>query len=143
MRFHSNIEQPKSGWIRFRFTGDGGEIDVVASNVPNDPFYEFVTAVQAVLERGYGFDVWINEEPLVSILTVEKSGEKLALSLKSKDGSLRARVEADFRSGCRTIALNLHHLQKEVGYDRFVTEWQHKPPRERIRELWKRVSDTK
>lgn len=129
--------------MRFRFTGDGVEIDIVASYTPNDPFYEFVTAVQAVFEHGGAHDVRLNDEPQISILTLEKSGEKLALSLKNGDGSLRRRVETNFRSGCRTIALNLHHLQREVGYDRFVKEWRHKPPRERIRDLWERVSDAK
>jgi hypothetical protein len=125
--------------MRFRFTGDGGEIDVLASNVPNDPFYEFVTAIQAVFERGCGFDVWLNEEPRVSILTVEKSGEKLALSLKNKDGSLRERVEADFSSACREISRNLYQLYKEVGYERFAIEWRNELPGERIRDLWGKV----
>jgi hypothetical protein len=136
MRFHSNIGQPKDGWMRFRFTGEGGEIDIVASYVPNDPFYEFVTAIQAVHEHGTAHEVRLNEEPQTSILTLEKCDEKLVLSLRGADGTLRGRVEAGFQSACREIARSLYHLEKDVGYDRFVREWRHAPPRARIREFW-------
>jgi hypothetical protein len=125
--------------MRFRFTGDGGEIDVVASYTPNDPFYELVTALQAVIEHGGAHDVRLNEEPESSILTVENGGEKLVLSLKSERGEIRERVEAGFQHGCREIARNLYHLDRDVGYDGFVGEWRHKPPRERICDLWAKV----
>jgi hypothetical protein len=140
MRFQSNIECPKDGWMRFRFAGEGGEIDVVASHVTNDPFYEFVTAMQAAFEYGNAHEVRLNEEPQISILTVEKSGEKLVLTLKDNGGSLRGCVQANFRGGCREIARNLHHLERDVGDDRFVEQWGHGAPRERIRELWTKVS---
>jgi hypothetical protein len=140
MRFHSNIERPKDGWMRFRFTGEGGEIDVVASYVLNDSFYEFVTAMQAVFERGGAHDVRLNEEPQISILTVEKSGEKLVLWLKSERGAIRERLEVGFQHGCREIARKLYDLDRDVGYEDFVGAWGHEPPRERIRDLWAKVS---
>jgi hypothetical protein len=139
MRFHSNIEHPKDGWMRFHFTGDGGEIDVVASYILNDPLYELVTALQAVFEHGGAHDVRLNEEPQISILTVERSGGSLVLSLKTDRGSIRERVEVAFQHGCRKIARNLYDLDRDVGYDRFVEEWRHEPPRERIRDLWTKV----
>jgi hypothetical protein len=126
--------------MRFRFAGEGGEIDIVGSSVPNDPFYEFVTAIQAAFEYGNAHDVRLNEEPQISILTVEKSGERLVLSLKDESGSLRGRVQANFRGGCREIARNLRDLERDVGDDRFVEQWGHGAPRERIRDLWTKVS---
>lgn len=140
MRFRSNIEAPKNGWMRFWFAGEGGEIDVVASYTPNDPFYEFVTAIQAVFEHAGAHDVRLNEEPQISILTLEKSGEKLVLLLKDERGSIRERVEVSFQLGCREIARNLYNLLKEPGYDGFVQEWRHEPPRERVRDLWRKIS---
>jgi hypothetical protein len=126
--------------MRFRFTGSGGVIDVTASYTPTDSFYEFVTAVQAVFERGGAHDVRLDEEPRISILTVEKAGERLVLSLKEETGAQRGRVEASFEGGCREVARNLYHLMRDVGYDRFVSDWRHTPPRSRIDDLWARVS---
>ncbi len=128
--------------MRFRFAGDGGEIDVGASYTLNDPFYELDTALQAVFTHGGAHDVRLNEEPQISILTVEKAGETLMLFLKSDRGSFRERVEVGFQHGCREIARNLYHLESDVGYDGFVREWRHEPPRERIRDLWAKVSNT-
>lgn len=136
MRFHSNIGRPKAGWIKLRFTGDGGEIDVTASSVPNDPFYELVTAMQAVFANGGSHDVRINEEPEESVLTIEKEGDRLLLLWRSKSGAIRARIDAQFSSACREIARDIYHLHRDVGYEGFAKEWHHRPPRERIAALW-------
>lgn len=143
MRFHSNIGRPKAGWIQFRFTGDGGEIDVTASSVPNDPFYELVTAVQAVFANGGSHDVRINEEPEESILTFEKEHGRLLLLWRSNSGATLGRISVPFDSGCREIARDLYHLHSDVGCEVFAKEWYHQPPRERIADLWSKFDKRK
>lgn len=140
VRFNPNIGAPIDGWIRFRFTGQGGEINVVAAYTPNDTFYDFVTAIQAVFESGGAYDVQVSEEPAFSLLRVERVGDKLVLTLRGETGEHSGRIEADFHTGCRQIALNLHRLMSDVGYDGFVQQWRHSPPRARINDLWARVS---
>lgn len=115
------------------FRGKGGEIDVLPSYTPNDPFYELVTAVQAVYEFGNSHDVIINEEPNEAILNIAKLGDKLVLTLDRGEKETPSRVEASFVTGCREIARNIHLLYKEIGYDGFVKEWGHRPPKERIK----------
>lgn len=140
IRFHSNIERPRAGWMRFRFSGKGGEIDLQAPNTPNDPFYELVTAIQAVHESGLEFAVVLNEEPEKTVLKLGKSGDKLVLTLEDENGRCKTQIEASFHTGCREISRNIYHLFKEVGYNDFVKEWRHSPPRQRIKRLWETIS---
>lgn len=136
MKFHSNIGLPNAGWIQFRFTGNGGEIDVFASAVPNDPFYELVTAVQAAFEYGGSHDVRIHEEPQWSILTFERDGDTLVVSWRPEKGAQFVCIRAPFESACRDIARNLDDILKQLGPDGFSRAWKHAPPSERIAKLW-------
>jgi hypothetical protein len=135
MRFQSKIGRPNAGWIQFRFTGNGGEIDVLASAIPNDPFYELVTAVQAAFEYGGSHDVRMHEEPQWSILTFEKDGDTLVVSWRLEKGAQRVRISAPFGSACRDIAQNLDDIVRQLGTDGFSRAWYHPPPSDRIEEL--------
>jgi hypothetical protein len=117
------------------FTGDGGEIDVCASAVPNDPFYELVTAVQAAFECGGSHDVRIHEEPQWSVLAFERDGDMLVVSWRPEKGAPCVRISAPFESACRDIARNLDDIVKQLGPDGFASAWKHPPPSERIAKL--------
>lgn len=126
--------------MRFRFSGKGGEIDLQASYTPNDPFYELVTALQAVYENGSEHRIRVNEEPEKSVLKLGRSGDKLLVTLEDEAGTRRAQIETSFHTGCREIARNIYHLYEAVGYDDFVKEWKHSPPRQRIKQLWDMIT---
>ncbi len=126
--------------MRFRFTGNGGEIDLQASYTPNDPFYELVTALQAVYDKGFEYEISVNEEPAQSILKLGKFGDKLLVTLEDEKGARRTQIKASFQTGYREIARNIYHLYREVGYGEFVREWKHSPPRQRIKQLWKTIN---
>jgi len=138
--FCSNIEAPKDGWMRFRFIGETGEIDLLASYTPFDSFEELITALQALLDFGNSHKIRVNEEPKESVLTLSRKDDSLFLTLLDDRETHLTQIETSFTSGCQEIARNIYQLYKEVGHEGFEREWRHRPPEEKIKRLWVRVS---
>ena len=135
-RFYVNIEKPKSGWIRFKFKAEGGEINFCASYTPNDVFENLVCAVLALYENGDSQRIEINAEPRVYELILSKPEDLLVLEILNNNGATEGKVIANFHTGCREFARKCKFLLEDIGYNGFVSEWRHKPPKEQIKRLW-------
>jgi hypothetical protein len=61
-RIQITYEAPTHGWLPIRFVIDGETIDIIASNVSNDPVQGLVEALDAVA-RGYETHVFWPLEP--------------------------------------------------------------------------------
>src|SRR5690606_7560162 len=98
-------------------------------------FADLVAAVHRVyLSEEPAVAVTFNEEPVQTVLRLNRNGNDLVVECSSED--TRQMIRADFETGCREFARRFMLLLKEVDYDEFVAAWHHRPPRERIRELW-------
>ena len=138
--FRSNIGEPKAGWMRFRFFGVGGNISLIASYTPEDSFYEFVTALQALLGREGSFDIPINEEPDEWVLRLSRIEDQFTLTLLDKTLNEHEKIAAPFSEAAGEIGRNLLQLLDAVGEGQFEKEW-YPAPRDRIQAIWKLASE--
>lgn len=139
-RFHVNIDRPESGWLSFRIKGEGGEINFCASYTPNDSFDDLVRCVNALYQYGRKQIIEINGEPEVYKLMLSKEHDELIVELANSKEEVIDKIVSNFETGCREFARKFKLLMDEVGYDGFVSEWKHRPPKNEIRELWEKFA---
>ena len=135
-RFHVNIEKPQSARLQCRIHSEGEEISFCASYTPRDSFDDLVRSVRALYEFGTLQKVEINEEPEVAYLLLTKENDHLVVEKVNDRGASLGKVTSPFRSDCREFARRFKFLLQEVGYEGFVSEWRHRPPKEEIKRLW-------
>ncbi len=134
-RLHVTLGDPEAGWLPISISGQGGEIEIVASYTPEDSFTDLVRSVMATYRTGESTSVELNEEPKIVLLTFTRDGDALEIEQRDEDGS-KVVVRSSFESGCRELARQFKFLLERVGYEGFARKWHHRPPRREIRELW-------
>jgi len=136
LKLRVEIDRPEHGWLPIRFSGEGGEIDLVASYV-HDSVSELIDAMLTVFDCGESAVVSFEEEPNSVELTISKRDGLLVLNFdEGRDG--RTQITANFELGLRQIAYRLKNLIED-DITQYQKEWRRDAPIKNIEALWARI----
>lgn len=76
-------EPPKHGWVRLRLTIADQEIEIDASDVPNNPIQELAIAVREMSE-GRDASVWWHLEPEWYVMSFEHASGDMRLEIERR-----------------------------------------------------------
>ncbi|MFZ6873882.1 hypothetical protein ACO0LF_17640 [Undibacterium sp. Di27W] len=78
---------PSHGWLALTLTLDGKVLEIDASDIPNNPVQELITALEDIV-RGQDSSVWWNLEPAGYFMYFERAAENLKLRIEYADDGM-------------------------------------------------------
>lgn len=137
-RFHVVLDGPQNGWFPIRIIRGDVQIEIIASYTPTDSVTEFVEAIHHTYNTGSPSSVVFNEEPETIELSFSRESDSLVID--SLGSHKTTTIRTSFETGCREFARKFILLIEETGYDGYVKEWRHRPPKQSIRDFWANFS---
>jgi hypothetical protein len=115
-------EPPSHGWLSLQLSIDGQDVEIDASDVPNNPIQELIDTLDRVV-NGIESTVWWNLEPDGYFMTFTPLGEDIALRLEYAQLSdrNRSRVVVAVRGQRAEILLPFWRFLREFQSHDYVT----------------------
>lgn len=92
LRFQVRHEAPSHGWLPLRLNVNGIDVDIVASDVPNNPVQELLDALESVA-RGNEASIWWHLEPDGYFMRFFPNGDEVMFVLELAPESKESRAE--------------------------------------------------
>ena len=91
-RIQIRHDAPSHGWLPLRLSVSGHEIDIIVSDVPNNPIQELLEALESAA-RGREASVWLHLEPDGYFMRFSPIGDEINLLLEFAAASKSSRAE--------------------------------------------------
>jgi hypothetical protein len=91
-RIQIRHDAPSHGWLPLRLSVSGHEIDIIVSDVPNNPIQELLEALESAA-RGREASVWLHLEPDGYFMRFSPIGDEINFLLEFAAASKSSRAE--------------------------------------------------